>query len=106
MIFYAFISQDQSSILIRMVGKRASMSMGCNWLQDTNCMDGRPLIITKLGFETFPKRRAHFGELALELNDGVDLESVDGFGNRFLKKRLVPLIYPVALLPTAMTTDQ
>ena len=89
-----------------MVGKRASVKTGCNWLQDTNCMDGRPLIITKLGFETFANRGAHFGDLATELNDGVDLQSVDEFGNSFLKKRLVPLIYPVALLPTPLIIDQ
>ena len=106
MMFYAFILQDQSPILIRMVGKRVPMKLGCNWLPDTNCMNGRPLIITKLGFETLPKRGARFGELATELNDGVDLNTVDEFGNSFLKKRLVPLIYPVELLPTAITIDQ
>ena len=89
--------QDQNSnmenVLIRMVGKRPSMETGCNWLQHTSCLDGRSLIITKLGFPTFPKRRAHFGE---RKHDGVGLQSVDKFRNSLLRKSYVPPIY---LLP-------
>ena len=85
-----------------MVGKRASMKTGCNWLQDTNCMDGRPLIITKLGFETFPKLGAQFGE---RNNDRVELLSTDESRNSFLKKRLAPLFYPFALLPEKIIVE-
>ena len=86
--------QDQNSnmenVLIRMVGKRESMKKGCNWLQGTNCLDGQSLIITKLGFATFPERGAHFGE---RMHDGVDLQNDDEFRNIFLRKRFLPPLY-------------
>ena len=78
------------NVLIRMTRKGPSMETGCNWLQDTSCLDGRSLIITKLGFPTFPKRSAHFRE---RRHDGVGLQSVDKFKNSFLKKSFVPLNY-------------
>ena len=94
---FGFILQDQNSnmekVLIRMVGKRPSMETGCNWLRNTSCLDGRSLIITKLGLPTFPKRRDHFGE---RKHDGVGLQSVNEFRNSFLRKKFVPPIY---LLP-------
>ena len=85
-----------------MVGKRESMKTGCNWLQDTNCMNGRPLIITKLGFEAFPTLGAQFGE---RNDDRVDQQSADEFRNSFLKKRLAPLFYPFALLPAEIIVE-
>ena len=66
-----------------MVGKRTPMKTGCNWLQDTSCIDDRPLIITKFGFQTFPNLVARFEE---RKDDGVDLQSVDKFRNSFLIK--------------------
>ena len=92
--YCAFILQDESSILIRMVGKRTPMKTGCNGLQDTGCMDSRPIIIKKLGFQTFPKLVAHLEE---RKHDGVDLQSVDKFRNSFLIKRLVPMSYLAVL---------
>ena len=88
--FNPFILQDQSPILIRMVGKRASMKKGCNWLEGTSCIDRRPIIITKLGFQSFPKMVAHSEE---SKHDGVDLESVDKLRNSFLMKRTFPISY-------------
>ena len=66
------------------------MKTGCNWLQDTSCIDDRPLIITKLGFQTIPKLVAHFEEMK---QDGVELQSDDKFSNSLLIKRLVPISY-------------
>ena len=80
--------------MTRMAGKRDLMKSGCNWLQDTSCMDIRSLIIKKLGFPMFPKRRAHSGERP---HDGVDLQTVDEFGNSFLRKNFTPLFYPFLL---------
>ena len=77
-----------------MVGKRTPMKMGCNWLQDASCVDGRPLIITKLGFQTFPKLVAHFEE---RKDDGVDLQNVEKIRNSFLIKRLLPISYLAVL---------
>ena len=91
---YAFILQDHSPILIRMVGKRASMKTGCNWLQDTSCMDSRPIILTKLGFPTFPKLVDRFEE---RKHDAVDLQRVGKFINSLLISRLVPISYLVVL---------
>ena len=88
--FYAFILQDHSPILIRMVGKRASTKTGCNWLQDTSCMDSQPIIITKLGFPTFPKLVDHFQE---RKHDVVDLQRLGKFRNSFLIRRLVLISY-------------
>ena len=82
------------NVLIRMTRNRPSMETGCNWLQDTSCMDIRSLILTKLGFPMFPKRRAHSGERP---HDGVDLQTVDEFGNRFLRKNVKSLFYPFLL---------
>ena len=93
-IIYVSILQDQSSVLIRMVGKRASMKTGCNWLSDTSCFDGQPLIITRPGFQSFPKLVAHFEE---RKHDGVDLQSVGKFRNSFLIKRLAPISYLAVL---------
>ena len=86
--FNPFILQDQSPILIRMVGKRVPMKTGCNWVQDTICMDGRPLIITKFGFQTFPELEADFEG---RKHDEVDLKSVDKSRSSLLIKRLVPI---------------
>ena len=66
------------------------MKKGCNWLEDTSCMDSRPIIITKLGFQSFPKLVAHSEE---SKHDGVDLESVDKLRNSFLMKRTIPISY-------------
>ena len=85
---YAFILQDQSPILIRMVGKRTPMKTGCYWLQGTSCMDGQSPIITTLGFQTLPRLVAHSEE---RKHDGVDLQNVDRFRNSFLIKHLVPI---------------
>ena len=51
-------------VLIRMVGKRASMKRnsslvkGCNGLDYTNCSDYLSLILTKLGILPVPQRQA------------------------------------------------
>ena len=79
------------NVLIRMVGRRAPMKLGCNWLQDPSCVDIRSLIITKLDFPTFPKRRAHSAE---RKHDGVDVQIAGEFGNSFLRKGFAPRIYP------------
>ena len=71
-----------------MVGKRVPMKTGCNWVQDTICMDGRPLIITKLGFQAFPELEADFEG---RKHDEVDLKSVDKSRSSLLIKRLVPI---------------
>ena len=66
------------------------MKLGCNWLQDPSCMESRPIIITKLRSQTFPKLVAHFEEMK---QDGVELQSDDKFSNSLLIKRLVPISY-------------
>ena len=100
------ILQDQNSnmetVLIRMVGKRELMKKGCNWLQDRSCLDAQSLIITKLGFPTFPERGSHFGERKKE---GVDLQNDDEFRKSLLRKRFVPPLYLFGLLSTAMVID-
>ena len=104
-MFYAFL-QDQNSnmenVLIRMVGKRESMKKGCNWLQDARCLDGESLIITKLGFLTFPERGAHSGERE---HDGVDLQNDDEFRNNLLRKSFVPTLYLFGIQSTIIIID-
>ena len=70
------------------------MKMGCNWLQDMSCMDGRPLIIRKFGFQTIPRLVAHSEERKY---GGVELQNVDKSRNSFLIKRLGPITYLVVL---------
>ena len=84
-------SSDMENVLIRMVGKRESTKTCCNWLQDTNCLDRQSLIITKLGFPTFPERGPHYGE---RKHDGVDFQNYDEFRNSLLRKRFVPPLKP------------
>ena len=92
------ILQDQNSnmetVLIRMVGKREPMKKGCNWLQDSSCLDGQSLIIKKLGFPTFPERGTQLmNSWNVRKRDIVDLQNDDEFRNSFLRRRFVPPLY-------------
>ena len=66
------------------------MKTGCNWLQDSSCIDGQSPIMTNLGFRTLSRLVAHSEE---RKHDGVDLQNVDRFRNSFLIQRLVPIRY-------------
>ena len=90
MVFLQGQNSNMETVLIRMVGKRESMKKGCNWLQDTSCLDSQSLIIKKLGFPTFPERGAHFKE---RKHNGVDSQNDDEFRNSVLRKHLAPPLY-------------
>ena len=88
-----FYSQGQNSqmkkVLIRMVGKRASMKVssplfaGCNPAGNTYCIDNPSNFLAKLGYQMLSKRHMQVGSRKAP---GIVIRSINGSRGTFWKQ--------------------